>query len=235
MNNNKKKSIVLLIATAFLFAALFDGWPYGFFTLLRFVVFASSAYVAWMAYEVQKEKWVWIFGFLAVLFNPFIVIHLDREIWSVIDLIVGVFMIISLFVLKIEQAKDRIIARPLPEARTARQEGSGGGMPSSPSVEAPPLRPNTWRAEPSRNFPFLFRFFLGGARKRKIVRENFCEVATGAIVEAGGGVVHSSGLSAKKVRISSKQYCKTMSRADVIFWALVVSWNFFSVTCIIPV
>jgi len=102
MKQNKKKNIALLIATAFLLVALFDGWPYGFFTLLRFVVFASSAYVAWMAYEVQKEKWVWIFGFLAVLFNPFIIIHLNREIWSVIDLVVGVFMIISVFALKLE-------------------------------------------------------------------------------------------------------------------------------------
>jgi hypothetical protein len=102
MNSNKKKNIALLIAAAFLFLALFDGWPYGFFTLLRFVVFASSAYVAWMAYEAQKEKWVWIFGSLAVLFNPFIIIHLDREIWSVIDLIVAVFMIISVFILKLK-------------------------------------------------------------------------------------------------------------------------------------
>lgn len=102
MTNNKKKNIILLIAAAFLFLALIDGWPYGFFTLLRFVVFAISAYVAWMSYEAKKEKWVWIFGFLAVLFNPFIVIHLNREIWSVIDLIVGVFMIVSVFVLKLE-------------------------------------------------------------------------------------------------------------------------------------
>lgn len=105
MEMNKKKNIALLIAAAFLLVALFDGWPYGFFTLLRFVVFASSAYVAYMAYEAQKEKWVWIFGFLAVLFNPFIVIHLDREIWSIIDLIVGVFMIISLFALKLNKPK----------------------------------------------------------------------------------------------------------------------------------
>src|SRR3989338_1508813 len=105
MELNKKKNISLLIAAAFLFVALFDGWPYGFFTMLRFVVFASSAYVAWMAYEVQKEKWVWIFGFLAVLFNPFIIIRLDREIWSVIDLIVGMFMIVSLFALKLDKPK----------------------------------------------------------------------------------------------------------------------------------
>jgi len=101
MELNKKKNTALIIAAAFLFVALFDGWSYGFFTLLRFVVFASSAYVAYMAYEAQKEKWVWIFGFLAVLFNPFIVVHLDREIWSFIDLIVGVFMIISVFILKL--------------------------------------------------------------------------------------------------------------------------------------
>jgi len=102
MELNKKKNIALLIATAFLFLAMFGGWPYGFFTLLRFVVFASSVYVAWMAYEAKNEKWVWIFGFLAVLFNPFIVIHLNRDMWSVIDLIVGVFMIVSIFVLKLE-------------------------------------------------------------------------------------------------------------------------------------
>jgi len=103
MELNKKKNIILLIADVFLFMALINGWPYGFFTLLRFVVFAISAYVAWMSYEAKKEKWVWIFGFLAVLFNPFIVIHLNREIWSFIDLIVGIFMIVSVFVLKLER------------------------------------------------------------------------------------------------------------------------------------
>lgn len=101
MERNKKKNIALLIAAGFLFLAMFGGWPYGFFTMLRFVVFASSAYVAWIAYEAQKEKWVWIFGFLAVLFNPFIIIHLNRDMWSVIDLIVGMFMIVSVFVLKL--------------------------------------------------------------------------------------------------------------------------------------
>ncbi|MBU2529908.1 MAG: hypothetical protein KKD35_02615 [Elusimicrobia bacterium] len=100
---NKKKNIITLIAAAFLFLALFDGWPYGFFTLLRFIVFASTAYIAWMAYEQKKEEWVWIFGFLAVLFNPFIVIHLSRELWSFIDLIVGVFMITSVFIFKLKQ------------------------------------------------------------------------------------------------------------------------------------
>lgn len=103
MNNNKKKNIATIISATFLFLAMFNSWPYGFFTLLRFVVFAATAYIAWMAYQQQKERWVWIFGFLAVLFNPFIVIHLNRELWSFIDLIVGVFMITSVFIFKLEQ------------------------------------------------------------------------------------------------------------------------------------
>jgi len=40
------------------------------------------------------------------------------------------------------------------------------------------------RAEISLSF---FEFFSGGARKRKIVRENFCEVTAEALAEAGGG------------------------------------------------
>ena len=102
MGMDKKKNITLLIAAAFLLLAIFGGWPYGFFTLLRFVVFASSAYVAWLAYETHKEKWVWIFGFIAVIFNPFIPIHLNRELWSVIDFIVGAFMVVSVFILNLE-------------------------------------------------------------------------------------------------------------------------------------
>ncbi|MDP3934916.1 MAG: hypothetical protein Q8Q46_01705 [Candidatus Giovannonibacteria bacterium] len=102
MSINKRKNIYLIIAAIMLFVALADGWPYGFFTLLRFVVFAVAVYIAWTAYEQQKEKWVWIFGFLAALFNPFIVIHLNRELWSFIDAIVGVFMIVSIFALKLE-------------------------------------------------------------------------------------------------------------------------------------
>lgn len=106
MNNNKKKNIALAVAAVILFLALFDGWQYGFFTILRFVVFATTAYVAWMAYEDQKEKWVWIFGFVAVLFNPFFPVHLTREIWVVIDLVSGVFLLATIFFFRLEGAHE---------------------------------------------------------------------------------------------------------------------------------
>ena len=106
MTNNKKKNVALVVATAVLFLALLDGWQYGFFTMLRFVVFATTAYVAWMAYEGQKEKWVLVFGFIAVLFNPFFPVHLDRETWVVIDLVVGIFLLATTFFFRLDIAKN---------------------------------------------------------------------------------------------------------------------------------
>jgi hypothetical protein len=103
MSNNKKKNIALVIAAGVLFLALFDGWEYGFFTLLRFVVFATTVYVAWMAFEGKKEKWVWFFGLIAVLFNPFIPIHLERETWMVIDLLIGVLLLGATLIFKLER------------------------------------------------------------------------------------------------------------------------------------
>ena len=102
MTKNSTKNISLIIASGFLLAALFDVWQYGFFTILRFVVFSSTAYVAYLAYQEQKEAWVWILGSVAVLFNPFIPVHLTRELWMPIDLIVAISLVIATFLLKLD-------------------------------------------------------------------------------------------------------------------------------------
>ena len=89
-------------------------------------------------------------------------------------------------------------ARPLPEARPARQGGVGGEKAGAAGAWKPRRTARILggrnRAEISLSF---FEFFSGGARKRKIVRENFCEVAAGALAEAGGG---AGQFASKKVR-----------------------------------
>lgn len=106
MSFEKKKNIATIISAVFLFLAMFSGWPYGFFTLLRFVVFAMTAYVAWIAYETKQEKWTWIFGSLAVIFNPFIPLYFGRSFWVIVDLIVAIFLIISIFVFRFSKKID---------------------------------------------------------------------------------------------------------------------------------
>jgi len=72
------------VAALILFGAL-GHWPYGYYQLLRFVVCGVSIYIAFIAYRWQKIWAVWLFGFIAVLFNPLIPIHLPREVWQLID------------------------------------------------------------------------------------------------------------------------------------------------------
>jgi len=95
------QKILTIIASGFLFVALFDGLPYGYFTLLRFVVCAVGAYIAYKTYEKDNESLlVWLFGGIAILFNPIIPIYFTREVWWVIDLIVGGVFLLSIFKFK---------------------------------------------------------------------------------------------------------------------------------------
>lgn len=95
------KNILTLVASGMLFIALSSGLPYGYFTLMRFVVCAVGIYLAYKTYEENKESlWVWAFGFVAVLFNPFFPVYLKRAQWEVIDLVVGVFFVLSVFLMR---------------------------------------------------------------------------------------------------------------------------------------
>jgi hypothetical protein len=90
--------IPCIIAAIMLFLAL-ASWPYGYYQLLRFVVCGVSVYVAFMAYNWHKMWATWLFGFIAVLFNPLIPVHLSRELWQPIDGICGVIFIAIAFIL----------------------------------------------------------------------------------------------------------------------------------------
>ena len=93
-----------LIAASMLLLALAD-WPYGYYQLLRFVVCGVGIYVAYAAYNWQKMWAVWLFGFIALLFNPLIPIHLSREIWQPINVISAILFMVIAFVLKKPEEK----------------------------------------------------------------------------------------------------------------------------------
>jgi hypothetical protein len=85
-----------LIAAGMLFYAL-KKLPYSYFTILRFVVCGAAAYTAFVAYKSKSNAWAFVFGAIDVLFNPLILIELDRKAWIYVDVGVGVFFLISIF------------------------------------------------------------------------------------------------------------------------------------------
>ena len=56
-----------------------------FYTLLRWVCCAAFAYSTLVAIQMKRIAWTWIFGILTVLFNPFVIVHLQRATWQIID------------------------------------------------------------------------------------------------------------------------------------------------------
>jgi hypothetical protein len=56
-----------------------------FYTLLRWVCCAAFAYSAVTAFQMKRVAWTWIFGVLAILFNPLVRVYLQRATWQAID------------------------------------------------------------------------------------------------------------------------------------------------------
>ena len=71
-----------------------------FWKFLEIITCAVSVVVAVFSYHAERMWAVWLLGFVAVLFNPLVPIHLTREIWVVIDMIVATFFAVSVFLLK---------------------------------------------------------------------------------------------------------------------------------------
>jgi signal transduction histidine kinase len=90
-------------------------WPYGYYQLLRFVVCGVSVYVAFMAYAWKRLWATWLFGIMAVLFNPLVPIHLSRELWQPIDFACAALFAVVALVLKDGRPSSREDERTLNE------------------------------------------------------------------------------------------------------------------------
>ena len=79
----------------FLFCLL--DMPYGYFQIVRFVALVGFAILAYNANEQGNKREVIIYVCLAILFQPLIKIALGRVIWNVVDVIVAIGLIFSIF------------------------------------------------------------------------------------------------------------------------------------------
>ncbi|MDZ4837470.1 MAG: DUF6804 family protein [Candidatus Melainabacteria bacterium] len=111
-------TVAQLAAIALLIWAIGDH-PYDYYKFMRFVVCAVSVFAAYRAHEVDRKVWVWFYLTIAVLFNPFATVHLDRERWAPIDLIAAVVLLIGMV--------------------TARKPKSSSDQPKTDTLSATPL------------------------------------------------------------------------------------------------
>lgn len=66
-------------------------WPYAYYQLLRVAVFAAGLYVSISIWQRDPPVAIGIL-ICALVFNPFLPVHLNRAIWSVLNVAAaGVF------------------------------------------------------------------------------------------------------------------------------------------------
>jgi hypothetical protein len=69
---------------------------YGYYMLLRWVVCWVSSYSAARAYQAKRTGWVWMFLAIAIVFNPLLPVHLERNAWGLLDVAVAAVFLTSL-------------------------------------------------------------------------------------------------------------------------------------------
>ena len=71
--------------------------PYGFYQLVRFAALVGFAILAYMANKDDKQTEMIVYIVLALLFQPFVKIALGRQIWNILDVIIGIALLVSIF------------------------------------------------------------------------------------------------------------------------------------------
>lgn len=103
MTSDSQNRLVLALfslgAAAMLLGALGE-WPYGYYTLLRWVTSAAAVLVAIFAYQWQRIWAVVVFAFVALLFNPLVPVHLSRSTWRPIDIGAALLFLLAIALVK---------------------------------------------------------------------------------------------------------------------------------------
>lgn len=70
--------------------------PYGFYQFVRFVALIGFGILAYQAYKNENQTEAIVYGGLALLFQPLFKIALGREIWNIVDVVVGIGLLLTL-------------------------------------------------------------------------------------------------------------------------------------------
>jgi hypothetical protein len=95
------EKIVKIGLAVLLFICLFD-MPYGYYQFVRVAATLVFVLFAIQSYNLKSNAMILIYVILAILFQPFEKIALGREVWNILDVIVGVGLLLTALYKKTE-------------------------------------------------------------------------------------------------------------------------------------
>lgn len=98
-------NIVIKISLAVLFLLCLLDMPYGYFQFVRFAGLIGFGILAYQSYQQGRQTEMIIYGGLALLFQPFFKIALGRQLWNMVDVVVGIGLLMSTFMKRKESPR----------------------------------------------------------------------------------------------------------------------------------
>lgn len=85
------------IFLAILFFVCIIDMPYGFYQIVRYLGLIGFIILAYLALKQNRQTEMIVYFGLAILFQPFFKLTLGRLIWNIVDILVGIGLILSMF------------------------------------------------------------------------------------------------------------------------------------------
>ena len=89
-----------VVIIALLLFAFNPGKPDTYDIGLRWACFACFSFLAYRASGNKMTGWLWVLAFVAILYNPFFKVHLEREILYVVNGVTIGIAVASIFAFK---------------------------------------------------------------------------------------------------------------------------------------
>ena len=68
---------------------------YGNYQFIRFIALLGFAFLAYQAVQSNKKIEIFIYVALALLFQPIFKISLGRQLWNIVDVLVGIGLLVT--------------------------------------------------------------------------------------------------------------------------------------------
>ncbi len=86
---------LVIYATAAMLLLGAAPMPYGYYTLLRLVGCIVFAVAAVAALARRYATLPWVYGLMALVFNPVFKLHFSKELWALIDVAAAVLLFVT--------------------------------------------------------------------------------------------------------------------------------------------
>lgn len=93
-----RDSRVVAVLVGLVLVALIPSLPYGYYSVMRWIVSASCAWLALSAHRQGAAPWVWYWAIVAGIYNPIVPVHASRAVWSVVN--IGTVLVASVYLFR---------------------------------------------------------------------------------------------------------------------------------------